>query len=200
MLEFLKALDSNNIVYVSWKNNHELEAAIEGTSDLDILVPEDSYADFLVFAKDRRWVEFENPVAIFPSIKHLYCISADGLISNLHVYFSLVTGESWLKEFDFPIAKFLISQRERHSKYGLWVLNQRAQGYVFLLRHYLKSGAITSRFLYRRELASYKEEWNNCNVSVESIRGFGPIALDEFLPESGLVDGFKMANYSVDSG
>jgi len=62
MLELLKALDSKNIVYVSWKNNHQLEETIAGASDLDLLVPEDSYSDFLGFAKDRGWVEFENPV------------------------------------------------------------------------------------------------------------------------------------------
>ena len=42
MLKFLKVLDSSNVSYVSWKNNHELDLALSGKTDLDIsrrLVP-----------------------------------------------------------------------------------------------------------------------------------------------------------------
>ena len=36
---FLSLLDSNNIAYVSWKNNHQLELVMRGGSDADLFVP-----------------------------------------------------------------------------------------------------------------------------------------------------------------
>ena len=37
--QFLTSLRENNIMPISWKNNHELKKAWSGNSDLDIFIP-----------------------------------------------------------------------------------------------------------------------------------------------------------------
>ena len=102
MKDFLNELDKQNIPYVSWKNNHELAESILGMKDIDILVPEDSQDSFIFLLKKFNWIELENKVSIFPSIKHFYRISEENNFHHMHVYFSLVTGESWIKEYKIP--------------------------------------------------------------------------------------------------
>ena len=68
MLEFLKVLERSNVSYVSWKNNHELNFALAGECDLDILIFNTSVDGFNIIAHQNGWIEMENPVAKFNSI------------------------------------------------------------------------------------------------------------------------------------
>lgn len=68
----LEKADRAGIPYVSWKNNHELEAYLEGRGDLDLFVAPDHRTAFLSLAMREGWMQLENPVAEFPSVSHLY--------------------------------------------------------------------------------------------------------------------------------
>ena len=39
LTRFLTELDKNNVRYVSWKNNHQLQAVFAGQGDIDLFVP-----------------------------------------------------------------------------------------------------------------------------------------------------------------
>lgn len=192
MIKFLRLLDKEDIEYVSWKNNHEIFECLKGKGDLDILVGSSSEVRFRILAQEGGWLELKNPVAQFRSVSHFYRISEAGVVFHLHVYFDVVTGESWLKEFILPLKEFLISKRIMCPEYKIWVLDNKAQAYIFLIRHFLKSGSFTSRFLYWREIDSYRTEWLLCETSPEDLRGFGPIALDPYIAGSGIGDEFKV--------
>ena len=47
----LSELDTQNIAYVSWKNNHQLPSVMSGNGDLDLLVPNDSKDKFIEVCK-----------------------------------------------------------------------------------------------------------------------------------------------------
>ncbi len=197
MLDFLGKLDEADIKYVSWKNNHELFEAVTGNSDLDILVMPTCQVSFRILAQQNGWLELENPVAHFFAIRHFYKISATGKVFHLHVYFEVVTGESWLKEFILPLNAFLISERVMCPEYNIWILSNKAQAYIFLIRHFLKTGSLTSRFLYLHEIDSYKSEWLLCKTSADDLHGFGPIAIDPYITKSGLDKGFSTPSFSA---
>ena len=188
-------LDEEDIKYVSWKNNHELSEALNGNSDLDILVGSICQIRFSRLAQLHGWLQLENPIARFPSVSHFYRISATGEIFHLHVYFEVVTGESWLKEFILPLKEFLISNRVMCPEYNLWVLNNKAQAYIFLIRQFLKTGSLMSRFLYWKESDSYRSEWLLCKTSCETLCGIGPIILDSYVNKSGLSEGFSVPRF-----
>lgn len=186
LVGFLSALDTERIPYVSWKNNHELEYSISGESDIDIYIPHEYRSSFLNLAVQKGWLCVENPVARYPWITHLYTHDESTKWFHIHVYFKVITGESWLKEYQFPLERLLIDNRTRSETDGVWILNSQAQAYLFAIRHLLKGGSITSRLLYRKEMLSYRNEWLSCNTNLDSIYDYGPIRLNAYMHSSGL--------------
>ena len=182
----LAAADRNDIPYVSWKNNHELDAYLEGDGDMDVVVAPEHRAAFMALAFSDGWGELENPLAQFPWVCHLFRVGAASRVYHLHVYFRLVTGESWLKEYVLPLEKFLLENRVRADNSGVWVLDDQVQRYMFALRHLLKGGSISSRSLYRRELSSYRQEWAACGGPDGWDPDLGPIDLTPYVRGANL--------------
>ena len=197
MLEFLKVLERSNVSYVSWKNNHELNFALAGECDLDILIFNTSVDDFNIIAHQNGWIEMENPVAKFKSIFHYFKVNQDSTISHLHVYFELITGDSWIKEYNFPLKDFLFTNRKSDKRSGVFILNRNAQAYIFFIRHLIKSGSFFSRYIYKRELDSYREEWSKCRISAIDLHGTGPISIDDYIKDSGLNQKFHQPRFMV---
>jgi len=191
----LQVIDNANIPYVSWKNNHEIGKFLNGDSDLDIYIPIEYEEKFINIAIQNSWILVVNPVARFPYIEHLYFIGGNGKIYHLHVYFKVITGESWIKEFDFPMGDYLIDNRRKHDKYGIYVLNDKSQAYLFVLRHIIKCGSISSRVLYLKDCESYRLEWELCNFKVDELKGHGPILLDGAIYNSGLLNDFHLSSF-----
>ncbi len=194
--DLLKEADRAGIPFVSWKNNHELDAYLVGEGDIDLFVAPDHRTAFMGLAFGAGWVELENPVARFPSVLHLFRAGRAGRVYHLHVYFRVVTGESWLKEYVLPLENFLLENRERAGSSGIWVLNGAAQRYLFAFRHLLKGGSISSRWLYRRELGSYRQEWAACGGPDGWDPDVGPMALSGYVKKANL-DGDKIGLPSV---
>src|SRR5699024_200495 len=132
--------------YVSWKNNHEIDLVLSGQSDLDIYVPLKYKTQFIELAHKNSWIIVKNPVADYPNIYHFYHIDKELNNFHLHVYFEIITGESWLKEYNFPIGEFLLNNKEEHSS-GIYILNKSAQAFLFGLRHFIKNQSNFSRIL-----------------------------------------------------
>ena len=198
IVSLLARIEGEGCPYVSWKNNHQLVQSLAGESDLDLYVPRQFRHVFLHQCSEHGWVEVENPVARFPNIAHFYRVGSNGTVHHLHVYFRVVTGESWLKEFVLPVGDFLLQHRVRSDVGGVWVPSPPAQAYLFMIRHLLKAGSLTSRLLYKRELDSYETEWRLCAQSAAKVASLGPIDLQRRLAGSGLDgDEFKLAALST---
>ncbi|SEA11146.1 Thymidylate kinase [Desulfuromusa kysingii] len=189
VFDLLEALDNNGIPYVSWKNNHELAKALAGESDIDLFVPFDFRAAFTMLCAQDGWLSVHNPVAKYPWVNHLYKPDGKFKICHIHVYFKVVTGESWLKEYILPLDSWIIENRVRSVEFYVWVLSVEAQAYLFVIRHLLKGGSMSSRLLYSRELDSYREEWLQCDQDKNAVTGVKPIALESFLAGSKLYSG-----------
>ncbi|MDC0134421.1 hypothetical protein OAI36_00030 [Alphaproteobacteria bacterium] len=171
--------------------------ALSGKSDLDILIFDTTFLEFNAIANTHGWIEMENPVARFDCISHYFKVNVDATIRHLHVYFEVITGDGWLKEYNFPLKDFLFMNRKSDTRSGVFVLNSTAQAYIFVIRHLIKSGSVFSRFIYARELDSYREEWSKCGVPVDHLYGVGPIAIDDWIKDSGLLQTFRQPKYSV---
>ena len=177
----LSACDERDINYVSWKNNHELKLVLSGESDIDLYVPLNQKSNFLQLCKERGWVEFSNPVGSYPYIAHFYTLGDNLEIFHLHVYFKLITGDTWIKEYSLPFEAWLSENRVLNDEHGIWVLNNLSQSYIFLIRHLLKCGSLIGRLMYKMELESYREEWIQCSKEVNKDELSGPIDLTNYL-------------------
>ena len=192
--DFLHLLDDEGVKYVSWKNNHELSESLAGNKDLDILVDGHKKHLFLELLKKNSWAECKNPVAHFDHIHHFYNVF-DSNIYHLHIYFEVITGESWIKEFNLPFKEFILQNRVKNNDHDIWTLNNKSQAYMFLIRHFLKTGSIFSRILYSIEIDSYKQEWLSCNENLDDLKSYGPIQLGNFVYKSGLEKDFMKPSF-----
>jgi|SRR5690625_2504093 len=157
--ELLVQLDRRGVPYVSWKDNHELDEALCSGGELDLFVPIHYRALFVLSCRELNWIRVENPVARYPDVEHWYCASPEHGVFHVHVYYRVVTGESWLKEYLLPLDDFLVTNRVRSPEHDIWILSKEAQAKLFAIRHLLKGGSIVSRMLYRRSLATFEAEW-----------------------------------------
>tara|TARA_B100000768_G_scaffold159090_2_gene157968 strand:- start:4211 stop:5638 length:1428 start_codon:yes stop_codon:yes gene_type:complete len=184
-LEYLLTeLDVQGIDYVSWKNNHQLQSVMVGNGDIDLFVSFNNRSQFFNLCRLHDWIEVINPISDYPLITHFYRLGDNLEVFHIHVYFKLITGETWIKEYSIPFDDWLIENRVWNNEHNIWVLNKSCQSYLFLIRHLLKCGSITSRFLYKRELSSYNMEWNECSNGVEQDDIKGPIDIKSFLDGS----------------
>lgn len=189
---FLTELDVQGIQYVSWKNNHQLDSAFDGKTDVDLFVHFENRSKFFDLCKSQDWIEVLNPVATYPWITHFYSLGEDLELFHIHVYFKFITGETWIKEYSLPFDDWLIENRVWNADHKIWVLNNASQAYLFLIRHLLKCGSISSRFLYKRELGSYEDEWKACSTGLAKNDIQGPIDLSKYL------DGTRAFGYKLE--
>ena len=181
----LAELDAQDIAYVSWKNNHQLQSVMSGNGDIDLFVPFDNRSKFIDLCRAQGWIKVVNPVSRHPWIAHFYGLGENCEVFHVHVYFKLITGETWIKEYSIPFDTWMIESRVWNTDHDIWVINNTSQAYLFLVRHLLKCGSVSGRLLYKRELASYDEEWKACSHSIgpEDIRG--PIDITSYLDGAG---------------
>ena len=180
----LAELDKQNIVYLSWKNNHQLGSSMSGIGDIDLFVPIDNRSRFIELCRENGWIEVVNPVSKPPWVAHFYRLGANCNIFHIHVYFKIITGETWIKEYSIPIDNWMIENRIWNNDHNVWVLNDMSQAYLFLLRHLLKCGTLTSRFLYKREIGTYDREWKACSYGLVPNDIQGPINISPYLKGS----------------
>ena len=189
---FLAELDIQKIAYVSWKNNHELPMVMSGDGDIDLFVPLNSRSEFISLCRAQGWIEVVNPVSRHPWISHFYGLGENCEVFHIHVYFKLITGETWIKEYSIPLDTWMIESRVWNTEYDVWVLKNTSQAYLFLIRHLLKCGSVSGRLLYKRELKSYNEEWKAFADSVDPEDIQGPIDISQYL------DGVKAFGKSLE--
>ena len=146
LIEFLNSVETQGLNYVSWKNNHELGLCLDGTSDLDIFVPISQREAFLELAKRKAWLEVVNPVSKIADVTHFYKSNQPDKYFHLHVYFKIISGESWLKEYQFPLEEYFLKNNHLDTDYRIRVLRQTST-FIFVLRHLVKNSSISSRHL-----------------------------------------------------
>ena len=158
LYHFLSELDSNNIPYVCWKNNHLIYNCLSGKSDIDLYIPPTFKSRVLPILSNTKWFQCDHAYLKFPHIHHFYFCDFPQ-IYHIHLYFCLITGETLHKEYILPFADRLISNRVRHRDYHIWVPSPEDYLFLFTLRVYIKNLNPLSRFIFHRDLLDYTAEF-----------------------------------------
>lgn len=191
IISLLKTLEEQGVAYVSWKNNHLIEGSLSGKRDLDIYVPYTSKRKFLSIASKNKWISADNKFTRYPWVTHMYSFQPDGKHYHLHIYYKIVTGESRLKEYELHWGKYLLDNKIKDTN-GVWILNKKAQSFIFIVRHLLKCGTYLSRNLYKKEIKSYKDEFNMLGGKIP-FDDEAPLDIEPFIGDSGISnDGFGL--------
>jgi thymidylate kinase len=113
-----QSLNRQGIRYCHWKSNIRLEEALQGKTDLDLLVDTEHIQKFKQVLQDHGARLFQPaPGKEYPGIENYLGFDPDtGRLYHLHVHYQLVLGEQFVKNYHLPLeAPFLDSTRLRQG-------------------------------------------------------------------------------------
>ena len=102
---FFAYIDSNKIRYCHWKSNSHLEEALDGKTDLDILIHHEDEEKFKSVVAKFAFVKLLSPSSKrFQDIEdYLGFDHQSGRLIHLHVHFRLILGQRFIKNHHLPI-------------------------------------------------------------------------------------------------
>lgn len=133
-----KTLNSRGIRYCHWKSNLRLSAAIEGRTDLDLLVESQQQQNF-------KQVLFENgikrimaaPGKKYPGLEDYLGLDPETSCQfHLHIHYQLVLGEQFVKNYHIPFETELLHQV--HERHGIKVPSPELELIILSMRALLK--------------------------------------------------------------
>ncbi len=106
--------------------------------------------------EENGWLRLINPVANYSGIRHYYFFTSLNTY-HLHIYSGLRTGDSWLKNYYFPLDDFLLKNSFKDIN-NINILNNEAFHLIFNLRLLIKNSTLFGRLLYKVSIEKYKKE------------------------------------------
>ena len=134
----VQALANAGVGYCNWKSNFHLSEDLEQGGELDLLVSRNDTLRFERILSDLGFKQAYDPIQVSGvPIFHYYGLDQpSGKLIHLHVYYRVVTGESLLKDYCFPIEELLL--RNTRMVQGVPVPQPSAELIVFVLRAMIK--------------------------------------------------------------
>lgn len=181
----LVELNRCGIRYCHWKSNSALGESLAGQTDVDLLIHRKDAERFRAILSQAC---FKPAVTMdgesFPSVEHYYALDEEsGVLTHVHAYYRVITGESLAKNYRFPIEELLLEHtREVNS---VRVPTKGAELVVFTLRMMLKHTSLMELFLLARYWRQVPQEvnWLLDAESVEEAKRFVRCWLPSLDPE-----------------
>lgn len=170
--ELFGVLTDRNILFCSWKNNHELDLVFTAGSDLDLLVLEKDEDEVRECLETLGWFRLVNPAVRFSKILHYYKFDGERFL-HIHLYLRLWTGHSWVKEYEIPLVEVVLNATVTDDKYGVPIPSRSHALAFHRFRERVKRSSVSGRFLYWRDQMSYASEHRFILTGKESdnVRG-----------------------------
>lgn len=133
-----ESLDQLAVRYCHWKSNIRLPGTLAGAEDIDVLVdPAQAGRLQQAIASEGYKLTVTRTGAGHPAVFHALALDeARGALVDLHAYHQLVSGDSLVKSYRFPIEERLLGQVTRQC--GVKVPEPSAELVLFCLRVLLK--------------------------------------------------------------
>ena len=132
------------INYCHWKSNIDIDIALNGDTDLDILVTKDDIAKLLELflsldiREVRSWYHQQ-----YPGIRDFIGYDEESMkIVHFHLHVNTILGRSGLKELHVPLERALLDNTEDYN--GFTIVSPEIEMVVFLIRLSAKTN-LTSR-------------------------------------------------------
>jgi thymidylate kinase len=152
--DLVEGLQAAQVSYCHWKSNEHLDAALQGLTDLDILVAGRDGAAVARVLADVGFKRFPAaPTASYPGIDdYLGFDRKSGRIIHLHLHYQLTLGEKLIKGYRIPWEDMLLANRQ-HDPRGIHVADPHLELVLLLVRVALKLQTRDRLFRGRRRPA-----------------------------------------------
>ena len=149
------ALEEEDISYLHFKSNTNLEMSFSGKADFDVLVDKNRISDIetILLANNGKR---HNPIRFgqYPCVDNWLIFDEDtGNIYHLHLHYQIATGKTLLKEYILPWSKLLFKTRVKDSEFDIYITDPSLELILLTARSVLKSRA--SDWI-RARIGSYK--------------------------------------------
>jgi thymidylate kinase len=162
MLKLIRSLidelEATDLTYCHWKSNMALPVALEGRTDLDLLVRPESAEAFraILLHLHFRQADTEDGER-FPAMEHYYGFDEEtGALAHVHAYYAVITGESLTKNYRLPIEEMLLCNRRMQE--GVRVPTKGAELVIFTVRMMLKHTSLVELLLLARDWKNVRRE------------------------------------------
>jgi thymidylate kinase len=147
--ELSRGLHEAGVSYCHWKSNEHLHAAVQGDTDLDLLVDRQSalrVTRVLAEAGYKRMVAI--PARAYVGIEDYLALDhTTGKLVHVHLHYRLIVGEKFLKGHRLPWEERMLAGRRLDLDTGMYVTAPELELIVLLVRAALK--------LRRREILGF---------------------------------------------
>jgi thymidylate kinase len=157
----LEELAGSGIEYCHFKSNYNLDTALQGVGDLDLLVSSKHAGKFLAILGRFRFRRAVDPAwSTSPFVFHFYgCDSHAGRLIHLHVYLRLVTGGTLYKNHWVNAESMLLSEAKPHSRDGIYVPSPETELFVFIVRKAIEQTSVLEHLLFWKGFVAVNREF-----------------------------------------
>ena len=133
-------LHENGIRYCHWKSNQHLQASMNGTTDVDVLVDRHAIVALTRILGETHFKRFVvKPGRGYPGIEDYVGFDAtSGTLTHLHVHYQLTLGEKFLKGHRLPWEELFLSTRILDREHGIYVAEPNLELVVLIVRAVMK--------------------------------------------------------------
>lgn len=140
VVRLLAALRAAEIDYCHWKSNEHLAAALEGLTDLDVLVDPREQLELQAVLAARGYKRFAAAGSkSYPAVEDYLALDPDtGRLSHLHLHYRLTVGQTHLKGYRLPWERRVLATRVYDAEHGAYVAEPAIELLLLLTRRVLK--------------------------------------------------------------
>lgn len=133
-------LHDDGIRYCHWKSNQHLQASMDGTTDVDVLVDRRAIVPLTRILGETGFKRFVvKPGRGYPGIEdYVGFDAASGTLTHLHVHYQLTLGEKFLKGHRLPWEELFLSSRILDTEHGIYVAEPNLELIVLIVRAVMK--------------------------------------------------------------
>jgi thymidylate kinase len=150
--------DQEGIFSCHWKSNNNLEAALDGEGDLDLLFEKERVpAVEKILASCGMIRAITRTEKQNSWIRHYYGYDDKSMrIVHVHAYFSLITGGAVLKNYHFPLEEKILNGFNK--LWGVSIPDTADEYILFVVRKMLESSSFIEVFMMQREYVHILKE------------------------------------------
>jgi len=157
--DVLDAMRERGIKYCHWKSNYHIEYAITAREDVDILIEEQGFPEFVKIMADLGFRQADSVTnREQPGVYHFLGNDEEsGSLINFHTYTRILTGDHFMKSWALPFGPLLLS--ERHSNGVIDLPPKSTEVIVYVIRNMIKQTTLFDLLLLARAGKATSEEY-----------------------------------------
>ena len=170
--KFFDDMHKEEIRYCHWKSNNNLDLALSGADDVDILVDCRRFTDFMAIISKLGFRQAEDRHGINnPFVFHYYGYDdMSGDIVHLHAFFRIVTGGSIFKNHVIPVEALFLSNLRTYK--DIYIPDAEIDYVMLVIRKMIEQISVIEHYLFIKDLPNiYNEmDWLSKDIDRDKLK------------------------------